>query len=314
MLDRTTRALLVAVTALLGACEYPTGPSGVDFATQSALTSLTLSRGNATLVSTRGSGEFEVTSPVDTEHRLTFHVEFPSAAPVSHQVFVNVTENVSRHSERLGTRLEFFQYKTGRGVLGDDYELSFVSGKGPGRRSIRVTVEESEGDVPGLATVAEVVIHLTLERPPSETQSDLVYLDLTAGGERRDPGSETLLVTSESGAFEITSTVDTPHTLGYSVFLAPLAPVRRTVTLTLTEDYSVAAARGYHSGSYVSEHHTGRGTSGLVRGGLTGEHFRTRSTPGVYRASFRIEESGAGLPPGRTLVDEVTIRLTLKPK
>ena len=46
----------------------------------------------------------------------------------------------------------------------------------------------------------------------------------------------------------------------------------------------------------------------------TGRDFRTRSTPGVYRASLRIEESGPGLPPGRTLVDEVIIHLALEPR
>ena len=61
-------------------------------------------------------------------------------------------------------------------------------------------------------------------------------------------------------------------------------------------------------------HHTGRGGSGRLSGGLTGPHFHTRSTPGVYHARLRIEESGPGLPPDQTLVDEVTIRLTLTPK
>ena len=51
-----------------------------------------------------------------------------------------------------------------------------------------------------------------------------------------------------------------------------------------------------------------------VRAASTGAHFRTRSTPGVYHARFKIEESGAGLPPGQTLVNEVTVRLTLEPR
>ena len=34
----------------------------------------------------------------------------------------------------------------GRGVSGDNYDLAFVSSNTPGRHSIRITAEESEGD------------------------------------------------------------------------------------------------------------------------------------------------------------------------
>ena len=315
MPNRTRKALLVLLSMFVAACDCPTGPSRIDFSAQSALVRLTLSRGDTTLVTARGSGEFDATSPVGAPHRLGFRVEFPSDAPVSHGVYVNVTEDVSRHSERLGARDDFLYYETGRGESGADYELSFVSGKRPGRHSIRVTVEESAGEGSGLLQVAEVIIHLTLEAPSSEVQSDLLYLDLTAGGERSDPHAETLLVTSESGVFEVTSTVDTPHTLDYSVFVAPRAPVRRTVTITLTEDDSVAAARDNAPTSTVIVHQTGEGGhDDRVSLTLTGRHFGTRSTPGAYRASLRIEETGPGLPPGRTLVDEVTIHLALEPR
>ena len=315
MPNRTSQALLVFLSPLVAACDCPTGPSRIDFSAQSALVRLTLSRGDTTLVSAHGSGEFHATSPVGVPHHLSFRVEFPADTPVSHGVYVDVTEDVSLHSERLGARDDFLHYETGRGESGADYELSFVSGKRPGRRSIRVTVEESAGEGSGLLPVAEVTIHLTLEAPSSEVQSDLLYLDLTAGGERGDADAETLLVTSESGVFEVTSTVDTPHTLDYSVFVAPRAPVRRTVTITLTENYSVAAARDNAPTSTVIVHQTGEGGhDDQVRLSLTGRHFRTRSTPGVYRASLRIEESGPGLPPGRTLVDEVTIHLALEPR
>ena len=315
MPNRTRKALLVLLSTLVAACDCPTGPSRIDFSAQSTLVRLTLSRGDTILVSTRGSGEFHATSPVGVPHRLSFRVEFPSDAPVSHGVYVNVTEDVSLHSERLGARDDFVHYETGRGESGADYELSFVSGKRPGTHSIRVTVEESAGEGSGLLQVAEVTIHLTLEAPSSEIQSDLLYLDLTAGGERGDADAETLLVTSESGVFEVTSTVDTPHTLDYSVFIAPRAPVRRTVTISLTENYSVAAARDNAPTSTVIVDQTGNGGyDDRVSLGLTGPHFRTRSTPGIYRASLRIEESGPGLPPGRTLVDEVIIHLTLEPR
>ena len=312
---RTANVLLVFLPALVAACDCPTGPSRIDFSAQSTLTRLTLSRGDTTLVTARGSGEFHATSPVGVPHRLSFRVQFPSDAPVSHGVYVNVTEDVSLHSERLGARDDFLYYETGRGESGADYELSFVSGRRPGTHSIRVTVEESAGEGSGLLQVAEVTIHLTLETPSSEVQSDLLYLDLTAGGERGDAGAETLLVTSESGVFEVTSTVDTPHTLDYSVFGAPRASVRRTVTITLTENYSVAAARDNAPTTTVIVHQTGEGGyDDRVSLGLTGPHFSSRSTPGVYRASLRIEESGAGLPPGPTLVDEVIVHLTLEPR
>ena len=219
-----------------------------------------------------------------------------------------MTEDVSLHSERLGTRDDFHSYETGRGVPGADYELAFVSGKRPGRHTIRVTVEESAGEGSGLLQVAAVTIHLTLEAPSSEAQSDLLYLDLTAGGERGDADAETLLVTSESGVFEVTSIVDTPHTLYYSVFVPPRAPVRRTVTITLTENYSVAAARDNAPTSTVVVRQTGEGGyDDRVSLALTGPHFRSRSTPGLYRAGLRIEETGAGLPPGGMLVDEAII-------
>jgi len=312
---RTANALLVFLPALVAACDCPTGPSRIDFSAQSTLTRLTLSRGETTLVTARGSGEFHVTSPVGAPHRLSFRVEFPPDAPVSHGVYVSVTEDVSLHSERLGTRDDFHSYETGRGVPGADYELAFVSGKRPGRHTIRVTVEESAGEGSGLLQVAELTIHLTLEAPSSEAQSDLLYLDLTAGGERGDADAETLLVTSESGVFEVTSIVDTPHTLDYSVFVPPRAPVRRTVTITLTENYSVAAARDNAPTSTVVVHQTGEGGyDDRVSLALTGPHFRSRSTPGLYRAGLRIEETGAGLPPGGTLVDEAIIHLTLEPR
>ena len=315
MPNRTARALLVFLPMLVATCDSPTGPSRIDFSAQSALTRLTLSRGDTTLVTARGSGEFDVTSPVGTPHRLSFRVEFPPDTPVSHGVYVNVTEDVSLHSERLGTRDDFRYYETGRGDSGAEYDLAFVSGKRPGRHSIRVTVEESEGEGSGLLQVTEVTIHLTLEAPSSEVQSDLLYLDLTAAGERGDADAETLLVTNEPGVFEVTSSVDTPHTLDYSVFGAPRAPVRRTVTITLTENYSVAAARDNAPTSFVIAHQTGEGGyDDRVDLALTGPHFASRSTPGVYRARLRIEESGAGLPPGPTLVDEVIVHLTLEPK
>ena len=50
-----------------------------------------------------------------------------------------------------------------------------------------VTVDESAGESSGLLQVAEVTIHLTLEAPSSEVQSDLLYLDLTAGANRSMP-------------------------------------------------------------------------------------------------------------------------------
>ena len=50
--------LLAAALAFASACEAPTGPSSLvfrpDFATQSTLTHLTLSRGDTTLVSASG--------------------------------------------------------------------------------------------------------------------------------------------------------------------------------------------------------------------------------------------------------------------
>lgn len=104
---RTSKALLVFLSPLVAACDCPTGPSRIDFSAQSALVRLTLSRGDTTLVSARGSGEFHATSPVGVPHRLSFRVEFPADTPVSHGVYVDVTEDVSLHSERLGGQGRF---------------------------------------------------------------------------------------------------------------------------------------------------------------------------------------------------------------
>ena len=150
--------LLAAALAFASACEAPTGPSSLvfrpDFATQSTLTHLTLSRGDTTLVSASGAGGFRATSPVGTHHRLAFHLDFPPDAPVSHQIYLEVIDDVSLHSEREGTRTDSRSYATGRGAAGADYELSFVSGQTPGTHTIRITVEESAGEGSGIALAA----------------------------------------------------------------------------------------------------------------------------------------------------------------
>ena len=309
--------LLAATLAFTSACETPFGPTGLvfkpDFATQSTLTHLTLSRGDTTLVSASGAGAFRATSPVSTHHRLAFHLDFPPDAPVSHQVYLEVIDDVSLYSEREGTRTDSRFYETGRGAAGADYELSFVSGKTSGTHTIRITVEESAGKGSGIALAATVTIHLTLEAPLSDFQSDLLFLDLKAYDEDDDyHDGQTLFVTTESGVFNVTSTVNTKLSLRYEVFLAPEAEIHRRVFITVIENYSTAAARESTPNSFVTRHQTGWSGSKSTGLAILGEHFRSRSTPGIYRAHLKVEESGEGLP-GKTLVDEVIIHLTLEP-
>ena len=51
-------------------------------------------------------------------------------------------------------------------------------------------------------------------------------------------------MTTESGVFNVTSTVNTRLSLRYEVFLAPEVEIHRWVFITVTENYSIAAAGG----------------------------------------------------------------------
>ena len=124
----------------------------------------------------------------------------------------------------------------------------------------------------------------------------------------REPGPNLYHVKSPTSR----PTVNTKLSLRFEVLLAPEAEIHRRVFITVTENYSVAAARESTPNSIVTRHQTGWSGSASTSLALLGEHSYSRSTPGTYRAHLKVEESSKGLP-GKTLVDEVIIHLTLEP-
>ena len=80
-------------------------------------------------------------------------------------------------------------------------------------------------------------------------------------------------MTTESGVFNVTSTVNTRLSLRYEVFLAPEVEIHRWIFITVTENYSIAAARRSTPTSRVTRHQTGWSGSESASLALRGEHF-----------------------------------------